>query len=154
MRPFRLHGMMQSYFTRKMTAYFEYKAIPYVLRRFYGLSPEADAAGFPGGVPAVETPEGEFMWDSTAMIHHLERRFPERAVLPSNPLQRFLDHVVDDAVDEWFYRTAVGSRWRFPENHAVGGWELARDMTARTPIPCDQAYAATRAHVTSTLRPL
>ena len=154
MRPFRLHGMMQSYFTRKMTAYFEYKGIPYVLRRFYGLSPETDAAGFPGGVPAVETPEGAFMWDSTAMIHHLERRFPDRAVLPPDPVQRFLDYVVEDAVDEWFYRTAVGSRWCFPENHAVGGWELARDMTVRTPIPCDQAYAATRAHVTSTLRPL
>ncbi len=154
MRPFRLHGLMQSYFTRKMTAYFEYKGIPYLLRRFYGFSPEAEAAGFPGGVPPVETPEGEFMWDTTAMIHYLERRFPDRAVLPPDPVQRFLDYVVEDAVDEWYYRTAVGSRWSFPENHAVGGWELARDFTVRTPIPCDQAYAATRAHVTSTLRPL
>ena len=100
MRPFRLHGMMQSYFTRKMTAYFEYKGIPYVLRRFYGVSPEADAAGFPGGVPAVETPEGEFMWDTTAMIHHLERRFPDRAVLPPDPVQRFLDYVSSRLVTE------------------------------------------------------
>ena len=154
MQPYRLHGMMQSYFTRKMTGYLDYKGIPYVLLRFYGFSPEAEAAGFPGGVPAMQTPDGEFMWDSTAMIHHLELRFGERAVLPADPVQRFLGYVIEDAVDEWFYRTAVGSRWSFEENHAVGGWELARDFTVKTQIPCEQAYAATAAHVRSTLGPL
>jgi glutathione S-transferase len=154
MRPFRLHGMMQSYFTRKMTGYLDYKRIPYVFRRFYGVSSETEAAGFPGGIPAVETPEGEFMWDSTSMIHHLEIRFPEPAVLPPDPVPRFLGYVIEDAADEWFYRAAVGSRWHFAENHAVGGWELARDLTARTPVPCGEAYAATAAHMRSTLPPL
>jgi len=63
MRPnvYRVHGMMQSYFTRKMTGYLDYKGIPWVFRRFPGVSPESMAAGFPGGVPAVQTPAGEFM---------------------------------------------------------------------------------------------
>jgi Glutathione S-transferase, N-terminal domain len=69
---YRVHGMMKSYFTRKMTGYLDYKRIPWVLRRFPGMSPAAMAAGYPGGMPAVETPAGEFMWDSTAMIHHLD----------------------------------------------------------------------------------
>src|SRR6201988_988196 len=86
---YRVHGMMQSYFTRKMTGYLDYKRIPWVFRRFPGVSPEAIAAGFPGGVPVVETPAGEFMWDSTSMIHHLEGRYAERAVLPPDPVQRF-----------------------------------------------------------------
>ena len=154
MKPYRLYGLMQSYFTRKMTGYFEYKGIPYLLRRFYGVSPETEAAGFPGGVPAVQTPEGEFMWDSTSMMHHLELRFPEPAVLPPDSVQRFLCYVIEDAVDEWFYRTAVGSRWSFDENHAVGGWELARESTVRAPASCDQVYAVTAAHVRSTLQPL
>lgn len=154
MKPYRLHGMMQSYFTRKMTGYLEYKGIPYLLRRFYGISPAALEAGFPGGVPAMQTPDGAWMWDSTAMIHHLERRFPERGVLPDDPVQRFLCYLIEDAVDEWYYRVAVGSRWSFAENHAVGGWELARDFTTVTPIPCDQAYAATGSHVHATLGPI
>jgi glutathione S-transferase len=154
MKPYRLHGMMQSYFTRKMTAYLDYKGIPYLLRRFYGISPEAMAAGFPGGIPAMQTPDGEWMWDSTAMIHHLELRFPEHAVLPEDPVQRFIAYVVEDATDEWYYRPAVGSRWSFEENHRVGGWELARDFTTQTPIPCEQAYAATGAHVRASLAPL
>ncbi len=154
MTPYRLHGMMQSYFTRKMTGYLDYKGIPYRFRAFYGMSPEALAAGFPGGIPMMQTPDGAFMWDSSAMIHHLELRFPERSVLPEDPVLRFLCYVVEDATDEWYYRPAVGSRWSFPENHSVGGWELARDFTVRTPVPCSQAYELTGAHVRSSLGPL
>ncbi|HVN37122.1 MAG TPA: glutathione S-transferase family protein [Myxococcota bacterium] len=154
MKSYRLHGMMQSYFTRKMTGYLEYKRIPYRLRRFYGMSEESLRAGFPGGIPAMQTPDGEWMWDSTSMIHHLELRFSEPAVLPPDPAQRFLAYLIEDAADEWIYRAAVGSRWHFAENHAVGGFELARDFTVQTQIPCDQAYAATGAHVRSTLPPL
>jgi glutathione S-transferase len=151
---YRVHGMMQSYFTRKMTGYLDYKGIPWRFRRSPGTSPEAVAAGFPGGVPFVETPAGEIMWDSTAMIHHLELRFPEPAVLPADPVQRFLCYVVEDAADEWLYRPAVGTRWHFPENAAVGGLELARDITVRMPLPCDQAHAAVGEHVRSSCPPL
>ncbi len=152
--PYRVHGMMQSYFTRKMTGYLDYKGIPWVLRRFPGASPEAMASGFPGGVPAVETPAGEFMWDSTAMIHHLELRFPEPAVLPADPVQRFVCYLVEDAADEWLYRAAVGTRWYFAENAAVGGFELARDIAVKMPVSCDQAHAAVGAHVLSSCPPL
>lgn len=156
MRPkaYRVHGMMQSYFTRKMTGYLDYKGIPWMLRRFPGASPETMAAGFPGGVPVVQTPEGEFMWDSTCMIHHLELRFSEPAVLPMDPVQRFLCYVVEDAADEWFYRPAVGTRWYFPENSAVAGFELARDISVKMPVSCDQAHAAVGAHVRSSCPPL
>src|SRR6185295_3195289 len=102
MKPYRVYGMTQSYFTCKMTGYLAYKAIPHLFRRFAGISPGSAAAGFPGGVPAIETPEGGYMWDSTSMIHHLEQRFPERSVLPDDPDQRFLCYVLEDAADEWF----------------------------------------------------
>ncbi|HZP43377.1 MAG TPA: glutathione S-transferase N-terminal domain-containing protein [Candidatus Binatia bacterium] len=153
-RPYRVHGMMQSYFTRKMTGYLDYKRIPWRFRRFAGMSPEAAAAGYPGGVPVIETPDGELMWDSTAMIHHLELRFPEPAALPDDPVQRFCCYVLEDAADEWLYRPAVGSRWHFPENAAVGGFELARDIAARMPLTGDQAFAGVGAHVRSSCGPL
>jgi glutathione S-transferase len=151
---YRVHGMMQSYFTRKMTGYLDYKGIPWRFRRFPGVSPDAMAAGFPGGVPAVETPTGGFMWDSTAMIHHLELCFPEPAVLPPDPVQRFLCYVLEDAADEWLYRPAVGSRWFFAENAAVGGFELARDIAVKMPIACDRAHAGVGDHVRSSCPPL
>lgn len=150
---YRVYGMTQSYFTRKLTGYLDYKGIPYLLRRFAGANRSVREAGWPGAMPVVKTPDGEFMWDTTAMIHHLESRFPEPRVFPADPVLRFIDYVLEDALDEWFYRPAVGSRWFYEENHRVGGWELARDATHELEVPCDQAYAVVKAHVTATCEP-
>src|SRR5271170_4997076 len=148
-----VYGMSQSYFTRKLTGYLDYKDVPYRLRRFAGGNRAAREAGWPGAMPVVATPDGEFMWDTTAMIHHLELHFSQPCVLPTDPVLRFLDYVLEDALDEWFYRAAVGSRWFFEENHRVGGWELARDATHEVKVPGDQAYAVVQAHVTATCEP-
>lgn len=153
-KPYHVFGMTRSYFTRKMTGYLDYKGVPWRLRRFGGASPEARAAGWSGGIPPVRTPEGEYMWDSTAMIHHLERRFPEPSVLPPDPVRRFLCYLVEDVSDEWLYRPAVGSRWFFEENSLVGGWDLARDISVEVPLACDQAWQMAAAHVRSSCPPL
>jgi glutathione S-transferase len=150
---YRVYGMTQSYFTRKLTGYLDYKRIPYVFRGFGGGNPEARAAGWPGGIPPVQTPDGEYMWDTTAMIHHLELRHPDAPVLPRDAVQRFLCYALEDVVDEWFYRPAVGSRWFFEENAQHGGWELARDVTHEAPIPCQQAFEMARGYVTATCAP-
>jgi glutathione S-transferase len=153
-KAYRVHGMWQSYFTRKMTGYLDYKGIPWAMRRFSGFSPEATAAGWPGGVPLVKTPDDRFMWDTTAMIHHLERCHPEPSVLPPDPVQRFLCYLVEDVADEWMYRPAVGSRWFYDENSSVGGFELARDVSVTAPMSCDAAKAVVGAHVRSSCGPL
>jgi len=152
-RPYRVYGMSQSYFTRKMTGYLAYKGIPHLLRRFAGANPAARAAGWYGGIPVVMTPDGQYMWDTTAMIHHLELRFPAPSVLPANPVQRFLCYAIEDVLDEWFYRPAVGSRWFYEENYRVGGWELARDITHEAQVAGDQAYATVKNYVTATCEP-
>jgi glutathione S-transferase len=150
---YRVYGMSQSYFTRKLTGYLDYKGIPYLMRRFVGNGHPARAAGWPGAMPVVKTPGGEFMWDTTAMIHHLEACFPEPRVLPVDPVLRFIDYVLEDALDEWFYRMAVGSRWFYEENHRVGGWELARDATHEVKVPGDRVYEAVKGYVTATCEP-
>ena len=150
---YRVHGMSQSFFTRKLEGALAYKGIPYRLRRFAGGCPEARAAGWPGGMPVVETPAGEWAWDTTELLHHLELRFPEPALLPADPRLRFLDAALEDFADEWLYRPAVGSRWLFEENARVGGFELARDAAHEIPASGEQAFALVRAHVTATCEP-
>jgi hypothetical protein len=56
-RPYKIYGLNQSYFTRKLTGYLDYKEIPWVLRRFGGMNPTVAAAGWPGGIPAVQAPD-------------------------------------------------------------------------------------------------
>lgn len=151
---FQVFGLNQSYFTRKVTGYLDHKGIAWALRRAGGSPPDLAALGFPGGIPAVRTPEGELMWDSTAMICYLERRFPEPAVLPSDPVLRFLGYLLDDFCDEWLYRPAVGSRWFIDENAQLGGYELGRDMSVQLPVSADQAHAMSGAFVRSSCGPL
>ncbi|UCE87279.1 MAG: glutathione S-transferase N-terminal domain-containing protein [Deltaproteobacteria bacterium] len=150
---YRVYGMTQSYFTRKMTGYLDYKCIPYRFRGFAGANPEARAAGWPGGIPPLETPDGAYMWDSTAMIHYLERLHPDPAVLPPDRVARFLCYALEDALDEWLYRPAVGSRWFIEENARVGGFELARDVTREAPLTGQQAFDMVRGYVTATCAP-
>jgi glutathione S-transferase len=137
-KPFVLFGVDQSYFTRKMSGYLDYKGLPWRLKRFGGGDLEVRAAGWTGGMPAAKTPEGEIMWDTTAMILHLEHRFPEPAVLPPDRVQRFLCFLLEDFSDEWLYRPAVGSRWLYQENAAHGSWDLGRDLSVEFPLSADE----------------
>lgn len=134
-----LYGLQPSYFTRKMTGYLDYKRIPWRLKRFGGGSPEVRAAGWTGGIPAARTAQGEIMWDTTAMILHLEGRWPERSVIPPDPVRRFLCFLLEDFSDEWLYRPAVGTRWLVEENTRHGSWDIARDLSVEFPVSADQA---------------
>ena len=139
--PIRVFGLTRSYFTRKVTGYFDYKGIPWTLRPFAGGDPEVLAAGWSGGIPALRTGDGEFMWDSSAVIEYCERVDAARGVLPPDPTQPFLCYLLEDLSDEWLYRCAVGTRWCFPENAEVTGWELGREVAYEMPLSCDDGRA-------------
>lgn len=136
--PLTVYGAHQSFFTRKVTGYLDHKGLLWHLRRGVAPSPEARAAGWPGGIPAVLGADGEVMWDSTSVILHLEHHHPERSVLPEDPTHRFLALLLDDFNDEWLYRPAVGTRWLYPENADHGSWDLARDGAHEIPLPAAQ----------------
>ena len=125
---FVVHGLTVSYFTRKVTGYLDYKGLPWRLQPSIGLNLEARAAGWNGGIPVVTTPDGELIWDSTAIILHLDHRHPAPAVVPQNSLLAFLAYLLDDFSDEWLYRHAVGTRWLYPENTASGSWDIALEF--------------------------
>jgi glutathione S-transferase len=133
-----VHGLRVSYFTRKVTGFLDYKGLHWWMKPSLGANWEARAAGWNGGIPVVTTPEGELIWDSTAVLLHLDLVHPERSIQPPDPLLRFLDHLLDDFSDEWFYRHAVGSRWLYEENTVAGSLDIAREGTFEVPAGLDQ----------------
>jgi glutathione S-transferase len=142
-----VHGLTVSYFTRKVTGYLDYKGLRWRLRPSIGLNPDAMAVGWNGGIPVVTTPDGEMIWDSTAVILHLETRWPEPAVVPPDPTLAFLAYLLDDFSDEWLYRHAVGTRWLYEENRSSGSLDIAREGTLETNAGLD----TTRALVTEAM---
>lgn len=142
-----VHGLRVSYFTRKVTGYLDYKGFPWLLEPSIGMNFDARAVGWNGGIPVVTTPSGDMIWDSTSIISHLEVHHPDRTVRPADPVLAFLDCVLDDFSDEWFYRHAVGTRWLFDENVAAGSLDIAREGAFETGAGLDP----TRAFVTEAM---
>lgn len=66
--------------------------IPVTLHKIeiYGPTFHADVAAFGGHrtVPAARTPEGGMLTDSLAIAWHLADAFPERGLLPQDPIER------------------------------------------------------------------
>jgi len=68
-----------------------------------------------GKLPAIEH-EGRVVADSTDIAHYLEERFPEPALLPRDPRERALCHVLEDWADESLYFYEMRLRFTFPHN--------------------------------------
>lgn len=148
---FSVYGLQASYFTRKVTGYLDLKGLTWHLDPGIGLNAAAHQAGWNGGIPVVTTPEGELLWDSTAIILHLDTRFPHQQVLPDDPTLAFLIHVLEDFSDEWFYRHAVGTRWLWPENTVSGSWDIARDGAVELGLDAETTRAIVTEAMTSSL---
>lgn len=65
-----------------------------------------------GKFPAI-VHDGKAVWDSTDILEHLDAAFPERPVLPQDPRERALAHVIEDWADEslYFYEMTVRLAW-------------------------------------------
>ncbi len=150
-----LYGMDRSFYSQKMMAYLNYKDIPWRLNRTGGINPEATAVGWPGGVPSLKDPDGEYMWDSSAMIEHLELKHSNPSILPDDTVQRFLCYVLEDMADEWLCRLCVGSRWYYPENYEVCSPVMARELVFDFPptITVDQVKGLITANLRSSSAP-
>ena len=72
-----------------------------------------------GKVPALEH-DGRRIGDSTEIARYLEERFPEPPLMPSEPAERALCHLLEDWADESLYFYEL--RLRFGEPHNRKNW--------------------------------
>jgi glutathione S-transferase len=80
-------GTPLSLYSGKTRSYLIHKGIPFIER---GTNPWEFSVRFrqqlkAAAVPVVITPEGELLQDSSCIIDELEKRFPDRPVLPASP---------------------------------------------------------------------
>src|SRR5262249_6720697 len=150
---YRVHGMMQSYFTRKMTGYLDYKGIPWRFRGFPGVSPEAGAAGFSGGGPRGPTAAGGVLWGSAATGHPpLPPLHPPPP--PPTPVRGSRGCWRGGAAKGGPPGPPVGSRGLSRETAGAGGFDRARTIWVRRPGACAQGSAGVGPHGTSSSPPL
>lgn len=101
-----------SYFSGKLEAYLKYKAIAHVLVDLDrdGLNRVYRHTGVKK-MPAMESPDGNWLFDTTPMIAWLEAQYGGVPVLPDDPALAFVALLLEDYGDEWLWRPAMWWRW-------------------------------------------
>jgi len=113
------HGVMFSYYSAKTRSYLGYRRIPCV-ERYYADAMQGRIRDVTHKVmiPVVEMPDGELLQDTTQIIDELERRFPQRRVLPDDPVMLLVSRLVEFIIDELWISVAMNTRWNDPESKA------------------------------------
>src|SRR5437868_3005377 len=117
-----LYGSSLSPYVRKVLAFASEKGIELELRPT-GTAPGQPSAEFLAASPFRKMPalvDGDFtLADSSAIIHYLEAKFPEPALIPSNPqlkgktiwYEEFADTIVTSCGAKMFFNRVVAPRF-------------------------------------------
>lgn len=73
-----------------------------------------------GKFPALDD-NGIAVCDSTDIAHHLEAHFPERPLIPADPAQAAMVHIIEDWADEslYFYEITMRLAWEHNARRTV-----------------------------------
>jgi glutathione S-transferase len=111
-----LSGAPGSPYTRKMLGVLRYRHIPHSIFWGNGNIPE----GYPEPkvrlLPTFFFPDGEDgalvpVTDSTPIIRRLEQEHSGRSVIPTDPVLRFINDLIEDYADEWLTKAMFHFRW-------------------------------------------
>jgi len=133
---YQLHGLKLSYFTGKLEGYFRAKGIPFDFIEMdrTDFRDCAEATGI-AQMPQVQTPDGLWMTDTTAMIAHFEQTFDGPALTPKTPTAKFFSLLLEDLFDEWLWRPALYYRWVPKEDMRLLSSQAARTMLRDVKLP-------------------
>ncbi|MDD3443843.1 MAG: glutathione S-transferase C-terminal domain-containing protein [Zavarzinia sp.] len=74
----------------------------------------------PAVIPVVEFPDGSLANDSTPLLLAFDKEAPaQRALLPEDPVARFLCLLIEDFADEWLTKVMFHYRWTAPIDQSV-----------------------------------
>ena len=148
---YRLIGVDPSPYSAKLRAILRYRRLPFewVVR-----TPEVEAEIAhvkPRLMPVIRYPDGTHHTDSTPIALDLERRHPgERSILPDDPGQAFLSHLIEDMADEWFTKVLFLHRFRLPvDQRYAAAWVVMDSRPELAGAALEAAIEAFRARQTA-----
>ncbi|MFT6285249.1 MAG: glutathione S-transferase [Arenicella sp.] len=130
---YTLYGAPMSLYTGKARAYLIFKGLHYTevfssLKVYKNIIVPNTGVRF---VPVLKTPENEYLQDTAQIIDTLERRHPERSVMPTTAKQKLISYLFEIWADEWLVIPAMHYRWNkanFPFIYQEFGKVIAPSM--------------------------
>ena len=126
---YRIFGSELSPYSVKVRSFFRYKKIPHqwIVRNASNEEEFQRHAKLPL-IPLVIAPDGEALQDSTPILDHFERMFPEPSIHPKDPALAFLSALVEEYADEWGNKPMFHYRWFYEPDQASAAERIARSM--------------------------
>jgi glutathione S-transferase len=136
----RIFGIELSPYSVKVRSYFRYKQIPHewVIRSGSNQAEFQKYAKLPL-VPLVVSPSGEAIQDSTPIIEHFEKLFPEPSIHPKEPLAAFVSALLEEFGDEWGNKWMFHYRWAREVDQLSAAGRIARSSALQA---TDEQHAA------------
>lgn len=111
----KLYQFSTSPFTEKVRRALNYKQIEFAIEEVARASvPSGEYAHISptGKFPAIED-DGKAVWDSSDIIHHLEKVYADKPLIPTDPRDAATAHVIEDWADEslYFYEMTMRLAW-------------------------------------------
>jgi glutathione S-transferase len=129
MSTYRIFGSELSPYSVKVRSYFRYKKIPHEwVPRDSGNQEEFQRYAKLPLIPLVVTPEGQGLQDSTPILEHFEKLYPEPSIHPADPALAFLSALVEEYADEWGNKPMFHYRWTYEPDRQSAAERIARQM--------------------------
>lgn len=137
---YTLYGALGSPYSMKLRSLLRYRRIPFIWKQ--GAEVRAALAQVKAPViPVLEYPGGQLANDSTPLIYDLEARDGWRGVVPPDPAQAFIAHLIEDFADEWLTKAMFGYRWLEEVDQIQMSRWLAFDNLGGGGLAASQAFA-------------
>ena len=138
---YRQFGALGSPYSQKLRALLRYRRIPFVWIDGAAAREAVGQVRTPV-IPVLQYPDGHFDNDSTPVLYDLEALHPERRVVPDDPAQAFVAHLLEDFADEWLTKAMFGYRWLEEADQIQMSRWLAFDNLKGGGLETSQKFAA------------
>ncbi len=130
-----IKGAPGSPYTRKMLSICRYRRIPYefIISGLDGKGimssshlPNAKVQLLPTVYLNNKNGKLDPLIDSTFILRKLETIYKNRSIIPSNPVLKFLNYILEDFADEWLTKATFHYRWSYKRDIEKAGSTLSR----------------------------
>lgn len=126
-----------SYFSGKMESYLRFKEIPFnsiETNASIGVNEIYKNTGILK-LPAIRTPKGDWLKDTTPMIDWFEDSFQANSIMSQDPATQFVFKLLEDYADEWCWRSAMYYRWAPSDNARFLGERIGKEVLGDWLLP-------------------